>query len=356
MRVASATATASAPTKPATIGSKQTRASGRQLQEQIARGDRRAVAHDGRIGRQARRTTGRCRAGRGACRCCRRPRPCRSTWRARRTGRHTSATCWLSSPTMRVCSLRRLPGSNWAKAMRDMRSPPKTACGLRLETEASCSPEPSSSSVVTTLVVPTSMARPKRMEVVSPRSTDEDPAGEGRDRRAGRIVAQRLRQPGEHTGRHVGRGDADGRGQLLDIGGLVMLLARQRDLHQLLVDPGVDRHAARPGRGRRPGSGTSVSSSGGASSTVTDSIGSTLAGQAIALAHQRVAELDLVTDGGRRHRAGHELHAAGGAPSATAAGGGDVDAGGVGGLEDARAGRDGKLTSRLGAARTRRGA
>ena len=72
---------------------------------------------------------------------------------------------------MRVCSLRRLPGSNCAKAMRDMRSAPKTAWGLRLETEASCSPEPSSSSVVTTLVVPTSIARPKRIDVVSPRST-----------------------------------------------------------------------------------------------------------------------------------------------------------------------------------------
>ena len=72
---------------------------------------------------------------------------------------------------MRVCSLRRLPASNWANAMRDMRSPPKTDCGLRLETEASCSPEVSSSSVVTTVVVPTSMASPKRIAVVSPRST-----------------------------------------------------------------------------------------------------------------------------------------------------------------------------------------
>ena len=45
-----------------------------------------------------------------------------------------------------------------------MRSPPKTAWGLRLETEASCSPDASSISVVTTLVVPTSMARPNFME------------------------------------------------------------------------------------------------------------------------------------------------------------------------------------------------
>ena len=72
---------------------------------------------------------------------------------------------------MRVCSLRRLPGLNWAKAMRDMRSPPKTDWGLRLDTDASCSPDASSSRVVTTVVVPMSMASPKRMAVVSPRST-----------------------------------------------------------------------------------------------------------------------------------------------------------------------------------------
>ena len=72
---------------------------------------------------------------------------------------------------MRVVSLRRLAGLNCAKAMRDMRSPPNTAWGLRLETEASCSPDVNSTRVVTTLVVPTSMARPNFMDVVSPRST-----------------------------------------------------------------------------------------------------------------------------------------------------------------------------------------
>jgi len=45
--------------------------------------------------------------------------------------------------------LAQVAGSNWAKAMRDMRSPPKTACGLRLDTEASCFAEASSISVVT---------------------------------------------------------------------------------------------------------------------------------------------------------------------------------------------------------------
>src|SRR2546425_812917 len=72
---------------------------------------------------------------------------------------------------IRVWSFRRLPGLNCAKAMRDMRSPPKTAWGLRLETDASCSPDSSSISVVTTLVVPMSIARPNFIPAVSPRST-----------------------------------------------------------------------------------------------------------------------------------------------------------------------------------------
>jgi len=67
--------------------------------------------------------------------------------------------------------LRRLPGLNWAKAMRDIRSAPNTAWGLRLDTEASCSPDSSSISDDTTLVVPMSMARPNFMSAVSPAST-----------------------------------------------------------------------------------------------------------------------------------------------------------------------------------------
>ena len=73
---------------------------------------------------------------------------------------------------MRVCSLRRLPASNWAKAMRDIRSPPNTAWGLRLETAASCSPDSSSIRVVTTLVVPMSMARPNLWSAVSSASIE----------------------------------------------------------------------------------------------------------------------------------------------------------------------------------------
>ena len=69
------------------------------------------------------------------------------------------------------CSFRRLAGLNCANAMRDMRSPPNTAWGLRLDTEPSSSPDVSSIRLVTTLVVPTSIARPNAMLEVSPRST-----------------------------------------------------------------------------------------------------------------------------------------------------------------------------------------
>ena len=114
---------------------------GRDLEEELARGERQRRGASPARRARGRRTRDRCRAACGACTCCRRPRPCRSTWRARPTRGTICSTCWLSRPTMRVCSLRRLPGLNCAKAMRDMRSPPKTACGFRLDTDASCSPE-----------------------------------------------------------------------------------------------------------------------------------------------------------------------------------------------------------------------
>ena len=72
---------------------------------------------------------------------------------------------------MRLWSFRRFDGFHWAKAIRDIRSPPNVAWGFRLDTEAITSPEASSSSVVTTLVVPTSIATPNAIAVVSPRST-----------------------------------------------------------------------------------------------------------------------------------------------------------------------------------------
>ena len=128
---------------------------------------------------------------------------------------------------MRVCSLRRLPGSNWAKAMRDMRSPPKTACGLRLDTEASCSPEASSIRVVTTLVVPTSMARPNLRSARVARLDGEDAAAEGGDGDLAVVLAEGRGQGLQHVGRHVLDGAADGGEQRLEVRGLVVLVLRQ---------------------------------------------------------------------------------------------------------------------------------
>jgi hypothetical protein len=76
---------------------------------------------------------------------------------------------------IRLWSFRRFAGFHWAKAIRDIRSPPNVACVFRLDTEAISSPDASSSSVVTTLVVPTSIARPNAMALVSPRSTPSVP-------------------------------------------------------------------------------------------------------------------------------------------------------------------------------------
>ena len=76
---------------------------------------------------RGRRARDRCRAGCGACTCCRRRRPCRSTSRARRTRGRSARCAGSGGRRIRVWSLRRLPGLNCAKAMRDMRSPPKHA-------------------------------------------------------------------------------------------------------------------------------------------------------------------------------------------------------------------------------------
>jgi len=63
-----------------------------------------------------------------------------------------------------------------------------------------------------------------------------------------------------------------------------------------------------------------------------------LAGEPVALADERVSQLHLVHDRGRRDDAGDELDAARSAAPAPAAGRLDVDPCGVGGDEDGRAG------------------
>src|SRR5205814_761539 len=175
----------------------------------------------------------------------------------------------------------------------------------------------------------------------------------GGDGDAGRIVAQRLRQPRQHARPHALGRDADGGRELLEVGRLVVLFARQRDLHQLLGDPGVDAHAESADAGpraqnlerllverRRDLDG--------------DGLGDrALAGEPVALTHEVVAELDLVHDRGRRDRALDELDAAGGAAAPAAAGGGDIHAAVVRRREDAGTGRDGQHAARPGITRLR---
>ena len=242
---------------------------------------------------------------------------------------------------MRVWSFLRFPGSACAKAIRDMRSPPKTACGLRLETEAICSPEASSISVVTTLVVPMSMARPNLWSAVSPDST-------ARMRRPKRVTVTspwRFAEGGGQglpdVGGHVVDGGAGGGQQLLEVRGLVMLVLGKRDLHDLLVDPGVEGHGGR--RAGQPLAAEDLKAAlvdGGGDLDGRRRDHRALAGEAIAVADQPLAELELIRDGGRRCCARDELDPARRAPTAPAAGRRDVDAGGVRRLQDGRSGCD----------------
>jgi hypothetical protein len=62
------------------------------------------------------------------------------------------------------------------------------------------------------------------------------------------LFAQGRGQAGQHAGADVPGGEPHGRHQLLDIGRLVMLLARERDLDDLLGDAGVEGEAGRAGQ------------------------------------------------------------------------------------------------------------
>jgi hypothetical protein len=201
-----------------------------------------------------------------------------------------------------------------------------------------------------------SIARPNFIAAVSPRSTESDPLPpatrrERRHRHARRIVASADGNP-EHGRADVGRGEADRFEKLLEVGGLMMLFARQGDLDHLLGDPRIERDPAElphagPGakdleralveRRRRLDGDCFVEH--------------TLAGEAIALADQIVAELDLVHDRRRRRQPRQELHATGRAPPAPAAGGGDIDAARVRRLENRGAWRDRQRPARRGIAR-----
>ncbi len=236
---------------------------------------------------------------------------------------------------MRVWSLRRLPGLNWAKAMRDMRSAPNTAWGLRLDTEASCSPDSSSISDDTTLVVPISTAIPNFRSAVSPAST-------ARMRRPQVVTVtspacsrSALGQGADDFGGDVLLAPPDGAEQLLEVGGLVVLLLGQLHVDQVLPDARVDGHALQRRRRRLRAEDLEAPLVERGRHLHRDRLEhAALTGEAIALAHEGVAELELVHHGGRRHGAGGELHPAGRAAAAAAAGGGDVHPRRMRGAED----------------------
>jgi hypothetical protein len=132
----------------------------------------------------------------------------------------------------------------------------------------------------------------------------------------------------------------------------MVLLARQRDLHQLFHDAGVDAHAEAGDAGSRAEDLERLLLE-RRCELHRDRLGDcALAGESIPLTYEIVAELDLVHDRRRRDRAGDKLHAAGGAAAAAPARRGDVDAAGVRGLENAGAGRDAELAAHRGIARS----
>ena len=133
--------------------------------------------------------------------------------------------------------------------------------------------------------------------------------------------------------------------ELFEVGRLVVLFPRKGDLEDLLGDPGIDDHPRDvldsavgtedlerllvQGRGDLHGEGLRHVA---------------LAGEAVAFADEVAAELELVHDGGRRNGAPDELHPAGGAAPAPAAGRGDVDPARLRRLEDRGAGGDLEMT------------
>ena len=167
----------------------------------------------------------------------------------------------------------------------------------------------------------------------------EDAATEARDGDLALAVAEGGGQGLPDVGGHVVDGGAGGGQQLLEVRGLVMLVLGQRDLHDLLVDPGVEGHG-----GRRAGQPLAAED---LKAALVDGRGDldgrrrdhrALAGEAIAVADQPLAELELIRDRGRRCSARDELDPARRAPTAPAAGRRDVDAGGVRRLQDGRSG------------------
>ena len=160
---------------------------------------------------------------------------------------------------------------------------------------------------------------------------------ERRHRDAVGVVAERRGQALEHARPDVGRRQPHGGAELLEVRGLVVLLAGQGHLDELLLDSRVQGDPAVGGRARAPAEDLERQLLERRRHLDRDGIARhALAGEPVALAHEVGAELDLVHDRGRRHGPGHELDPARRAAAPAAAGGGDVDTSGLSGFEDRR--------------------
>jgi hypothetical protein len=133
---------------------------------------------------------------------------------------------------------------------------------------------------------------------------------------------------------------AHGGQELLDVGGLVMLLARKLDAHELLCDAGVDLEAG-PGRGRARSEDLEGALVERRRRLDGDRLRDrALAGEAVAVANEVFAELHAIPERGGRDRAGDELHTARRAAAAAPTDRVDVDAVRVCRAEDGGSGID----------------
>ncbi len=167
----------------------------------------------------------------------------------------------------------------------------------------------------------------------------EDVPAEGGHGDEAVAIAERRGQALEQRGGDVLHRAARGGHQGLDVGGLLVLVLGQDDRHRALADARVDRDRLGRARGALPAQDLE----GGVVERGGDLDGHRLghrplAREPVALAHQRVAQLQLVHDGRRGRGARDQLDPARGASTAPAAGGGDVDPRGVGRFQDRRAG------------------
>ena len=162
------------------------------------------------------------------------------------------------------------------------------------------------------------------------------------DRHLALALAERGRERADHVEGDVHGREAGRQRELLEIRGLVVLLLRQLDPDDLLADPGVHGHLRPDNRARLDAQDLERALVEGRRDLDDERLHRhQLAGEAVSLAHQVVAELKLVADRAGRGHALDDLDPAGRAAAAPAAGGRDVHSLGVRRAEQSGAGLDG---------------